>query len=150
MVDETILVGRVNTAIAHSAFIYEEEAYTVELLEDSIKVQSYDLKTGKEEGPVARYNTHMDNCLKTESTFVCLSLNNREIHYTTLPLETSSKWNTVPLSSLAVLESSTVEDLSTVDNVDAVKLTYNQEKTSNILLLSFKDGEISGSKTLAR
>ena len=161
LVDETFLQAKINHAIFHSAFIHQTEAYIVETLETGIKMQPYDLKSGKESRPAATLSLEMESirnkknsCRATESAFVCLSLHNGIIYYSPLPVEMPAKMNAIPLSSLDVLDSNIVEDFYNVDNLDSVALKLNSKSghkdTASLLLLSFKNGQLSGSKSLKR
>ena len=161
LVDETFLVGRINQATFHSAFIHGTDAYIVEILEEGMKMQPYDLKSGKESRPAATFSMEMESirktensCRATESAFVCLSPHNGIIYYSPLPIEMAAKMNAIPLISLDVLDSNIVEDFYNVDNLDSVALKLKSKSghkdAGSLLLLSFKNGQLSGSKSLKR
>ena len=143
LVDEIVLMAKINVETIQAVFYHVQDVYIVESLENGVKVQSYDLKSGKEAQPVIQYD-NIGDCLKTASTFVCLSSDKNGVHYTSLPLEKTSKMTISPLKWIP--ETSEVEEFTLVDNLDAIKLTYTQKGQSNMLLLRFTDGQVSDSK----
>ena len=147
LVEEIALVARVDTEHIQSAFIHGQEVYTVESVGSGVKVQSYDLKTGKEAKSVINY-ADVHNCQHTESMFVCLSSDNRKVHYTSLPLELISDMKYSPLENIPV--SGIIETFSNVDNADAVKLGYTHGETSKVLVIKFAEGQITDVKTYER
>ena len=147
LVEEIALVAQVDIENIQTVFIHGQDVYTVESFGRGVKVQCYDLKTGKEARSVISYDD-VYNCKHTDSMFVCLSSDNRKVRYTSLPLEVISDLSSSPLESIP--ESSMIETFSTVDNMDAIKVVYAHGETSDALLIRFAEGHITDVKTYER
>ena len=140
LVDEIVLASKVGIENIRTVFIRGEEVYAVESYGNSVKAQSYDLKTGKESQAVINGEYEgISQCSASESALVCLSTE-QHAYYTQLPLQSTSKMN---LLSLPIFPgTSKVEQISSVPNMDALRLQYIQESVYRTAIISFKNGEV--------
>ena len=140
LVDEIVLASKVGIENIRTVFIRGEEVYVVESYGNSVKAQSYDLKTGKESQAVINGEYEgIAQCSATESALVCLSTE-QHVYYTQLPLQSTSKMNLLSLQNFP--GTSKVEKISSVQNTDALRLQYIQDSISITAFISFKNGEV--------
>ena len=144
--DEVNLASLINVEAVQSAFINEDNVYVVESIENGFKIQSFDIKTGKEAEPKITLDD-MKECVSTHSLLACLSADLKSVHYTSLPLE-GSKMEQLKLNSIP--DSTDVDTISAVDHTNSIVLKYKGKTASNILLLSLVDGKLSEGKLYER
>ena len=135
-----VLASKVSIENIRTVFIRGEEVYAVESYGNSVKAQSYDLKTGKESQAVINGEYEgISQCSALESALVCLSTE-QHAYYTQLPLQSTSKMNLLSLPMFP--GAGKVEQISSVPNTDALRLQYIQESVSRTAIISFKNGEV--------
>ena len=143
--DEVTLASLINVEAVQSAFINEDNVYVVESKENGFKIQSYDIKTGKEAESKLTLDD-MKECVSTNSLLACLSADKKSVYYASLPLEGS----TMELKLNSIPDSNDIDTISAVDYTNSVVLKYRGKSTSNILLLSLVDGKLSEGKSYER
>ena len=146
LIDEVTLPTLINVEAVQSAFINEDKVHVVESKESGLRIQSYDLKTGKESETKIDLN-NLKECVHTDTLFACLSMDERSVHYASLPFE-ESKLDQLTLTSIA--DTNDIESISAVDDTSSVVLKYKSKTTSNILLLSLIEGKLTEGKSYER